>query len=632
MISARLRVYSAVGFLVSAAACASAAETTNVPNSLPELRAAIETILKDSRTPGAAIAIVSRNQVEWLAGIGWADVAANKPVTADTRFRLGSISKTFVALAALRLQEEGKLKLTDTVRQWVPEVAFTNPWEATDPVRLVHLLEHTSGFEDLHLRELALNDPTITLTNALAYGAASRVSRWPPGSRMAYCNSGPAVLAAVVEKVSGERFEDYVAQNIFKPLGMNSTGYFYTPEVERQLAKLYHPDGITPYPYWHIALRPTAAVSTSARDMANYLRFFLQRGSLGGTQILSPASLDRMETGETLPSAKLGPIANYGLFNHPILDGPFVFHGHSGAVMGGIAQIAYLPDHGRGYALMLNSGSFTAMFQIGKLVRHYLTRDLTPPALPPEVAVPAALKHQYKGYYELISSQAEWFYGFERLLNVKILTFAGDHLSTSTYGLLQKHWAPTAERLFRQEDKSLASLALLPDADGRILVQHGEATFQKVSALRIWAQLIGMGLIGLLMLSSFIFAIVCGFKKLFGKLPRPVPRWLLILPSVSAASLVVFDVLIFSGLRGVITSTYVDDVNLGAPTLLTVSVMLTSIVFPLAAVAALYVAYRARKTPMNRLVYWHSVLVSSAMLAVTVYYGYWGLIGLRLWA
>src|SRR5262249_26315120 len=159
------------------------------------------------------------------------------------------------------LQEEGKLKLTDTVKQWVPGVAFFNPWEATDPVRLVHLMEHTTGFDDLLPREYALDDPTpIALNDALAYGAASRISRWPPGTRMAYCSSGPAVLAAVVEKVSGQRFEDYVQEHFFKPLHMDSATYFYTPEVERRLAKLYHRDGLTPYPYWHIAFRSAGAI------------------------------------------------------------------------------------------------------------------------------------------------------------------------------------------------------------------------------------------------------------------------------------------------------------------------------------------------------------------------------------
>src|SRR5258708_600956 len=177
------------------------------PQSIPQLQAAIEKVLKETRTPGAAIAIVSSNQAEWVAGIGKADVATGQPVTTNNLFRLGSISKTFVAIAALQLQEEGKLKLSDTVKQWVPDVAFVNPWEATHPLRLVHLLEQTSGFDDMHLREFALNDRTpVSLKDALADDVACRVCRWPPGTRMSYCNAAPAVLAPRVEKPSPQRF------------------------------------------------------------------------------------------------------------------------------------------------------------------------------------------------------------------------------------------------------------------------------------------------------------------------------------------------------------------------------------------------------------------------------------------
>src|SRR4051812_1907457 len=87
------------------------AETGSGPKSIPELQTAIEAVLKETGTPGAGIAIVSRDKVEWAAGIGKADVAADKPATADTLFRIGSVSKAFAALAALQLQDEGKLKL-----------------------------------------------------------------------------------------------------------------------------------------------------------------------------------------------------------------------------------------------------------------------------------------------------------------------------------------------------------------------------------------------------------------------------------------------------------------------------------------------------------------------------------------
>src|ERR1051325_2712140 len=84
------------------------------PKSIPELQTAIETVLKETGTPGAGIAIVSRDNVEWASGVGMADVAAHQSATADTLFRIGSVSKAFAALAALQLQEEGKLKTTDT--------------------------------------------------------------------------------------------------------------------------------------------------------------------------------------------------------------------------------------------------------------------------------------------------------------------------------------------------------------------------------------------------------------------------------------------------------------------------------------------------------------------------------------
>src|SRR5262245_44054416 len=80
------------------------------PKSIPELKSRIEAVLKETHTPGAGIGIVSRDEVQWVAGIGQADVAANKPADADTLFRIGSVTKAFAALAALQLQEQGKLQ------------------------------------------------------------------------------------------------------------------------------------------------------------------------------------------------------------------------------------------------------------------------------------------------------------------------------------------------------------------------------------------------------------------------------------------------------------------------------------------------------------------------------------------
>ena len=627
------RIAAALMLFIAAVSCGFGANGDRTPKSIPELQAAIERILKETKTPGAGIAIVSRDKTEWIAGIGKADVAANQPATADTLFRIGSTSKAFAALAALQLQEQGKLKLTDTVHQWVPEVVFSNRWEATDPVRLVHLMEHTSGFDDLHLREYALDDATTNaLKHALAYGASSRVSRWPPGSRMSYCNSGPAVLAAVIEKVSGQPFEDYVQEHFFNPLHMDTANYFHTPQVEQRLARLYGPDGVTPCPYWNFAMRPAGAINASAKDMANYVRFYLQRGSFDGTILLQPPSIKRLETPETLPAAKLGDFAGYGLYNYAICEGPFVFHGHGGAVTGGLTDMGYLPNDGRGYVVMINSGNGKALYQIGKLVRHYVTRDLTPPALPPVASISNELQQHYRGYYQEISPRCQWLYWVERLIFIQRLEFATNGLSTSIYGLRHEQWAPVSNRLFRKEDESVPTLALLRDADGEILVQTSWTTFKKISVWRFWSQIIGIVLISVLTASSLLFAVVRAVRKLLGKAPASGPRSVRILPLLSAILLVTFDGLLALALFGEIIGVVTDVSALGVPSLLTVSIMLTSIAFPISVVASLYVVYRERRAPMNRLAYWHAALVTMAMTAVAIYYGYWGLFGLRFWA
>ena len=593
------------------------------PKTIPELQAAIEKVLKETKTPGAGIAIVSRDKAEWVAGLGKADVAANLPATADTLFRIGSVSKGFVALSALQLQEERKLKLTDTVRQWVPDVAFVNPWESNHPVCLVNLMEHTSGFDDIHLREYALNDPTpISLKDALAFGTSSRVCRWPPGSRMSYCNSGPAVLAAVIEKVSGERFEDYVQKHFFNPLHMDTASYFYTPAVQQHLTRLYHSDGVTPYPYWNIAYRAAGSINASPKDMANYVRFYLQRGSFDGTQLLQPASIERLETPETLPSAKLGRMAGYGLYNWESCEDAFVFHGHQGGVLGGLTDMAYLPEPGCGYAIMLNSGNGRALARISELVRHFIIRGLTPPPLSPVANVPADVQRHYEGYYQDISPRVQMFYGVERLLATGRVGFTTN--SASVIGLSRAQMVPVTDRLFRKKDQSIATLALLPDRDGETLIQYRWMTFKKVSGWRAWGEVFGVLVASLLMLSSPIFALVWGTRKLLGKLHNAGPLSLRLIPLLSALFLGSFFGLFYFNRE--------NFWALGTCCAASVGIMLSSIAFALTAAASLYLVARHRHAPMNRFAYWHSVLVAIGVSTVAVYMGYWCLIGLRLWA
>jgi|SRR5687768_2460524 len=156
------------------AASAHAVEARQGATTTEELRAEIGRVLEEGNTPGASIVVVRRDAEPWFAGLGVADVANRRPATAETLFRIGSVSKQFVSLAILHLADRGHLSLDDPVNTLVPDVPFENRWERTDPVRVVHLLEHTTGWDDIHLREYAKDGSRMSLREALVYGSTSR--------------------------------------------------------------------------------------------------------------------------------------------------------------------------------------------------------------------------------------------------------------------------------------------------------------------------------------------------------------------------------------------------------------------------------------------------------------------------
>ena len=118
------------------------------PASIDELKKSAAKVLSKYHIPGVGIALVSKDKVLWAGGVGKADLASGKDVDADTMFRIGSITKGFVALSILQLQAQGKVSLDSKLAEVAPEVPVLNPWEKTDPITVANLLEHTASFDD----------------------------------------------------------------------------------------------------------------------------------------------------------------------------------------------------------------------------------------------------------------------------------------------------------------------------------------------------------------------------------------------------------------------------------------------------------------------------------------------------
>src|SRR5262249_2056948 len=135
----------------------------DAPKTIAELRRRIEAVLERDHLPGVAIGLVGRDGPIWIAGIGVRDRETRAPMQGNTVFRVGSLSKTFIALGVMRLADQGKLDVDRPLRELVPDAGIVNPWEDVAPVTLAQCLEHTAGFDDIRFNEIFTNDERLSV-------------------------------------------------------------------------------------------------------------------------------------------------------------------------------------------------------------------------------------------------------------------------------------------------------------------------------------------------------------------------------------------------------------------------------------------------------------------------------------
>ena len=609
-----------------------AAEKSDAPKpaqSTDELRQQLEKILKDTHTNGVSVAIVHKDGPQWVTGLGIADVASGRAATADTLFRIGSTSKAFTSLSILMLADQGKLTLDDPVHKLVPDVWFENRWEASDPIRIVNVLEHTTGWDDLHLREYAKQAPdNMSVREGLDYDHHSRTSRWRPGTRMSYCNSGPPVAAYIVEKLTGQKFEDFVQQNLFLPIGMKTATYF--EPAPGSATTLYHDDGKTPFPYSHIIMRPAGAINASANDMAAYLEFYLNRGAANGKQVVPSPDIDRMESPKSTWAAKEGLKAGYGLSNFWSVEDGFVYHGHDGGVDGGLTDMSYMPDYGVGYFFSINSESGDAFEKVGKAVRAYITHSLQKPVVPPVAQLPVNAA-DYAGWYEPDSPRTELSHFLGRLVRLSRVRFEDGKMISSALGSWHQVHIPVEGAQFRFEDKEappdpVTTLELLtPNAEGRFIQTDSQTTMKKIPA---WFAIGEIHVVGFVVLSIFSIVLYAPFWMIGGLMRSrrgPAERAMRWWPLIAVLSLVAFVAIFILCGADLIE-------RLGNFTVWSAALWVVSLLFGLASVVSFLVALRGSSEGVRPGVRRFSRIVSTALLIAAAYLTYWGIIGIRTWA
>src|SRR5215208_6312664 len=212
-----------------------------------ELKATIAQVLDRWPCAGMAVAVITDGGITWFHGHGFADVAAKTPVTEDTVFRIGSITKTFTAVAVMQLWEQGLVDLDAPANDYLRTFRLVPAKQNLSPATVRHLLTHTAGVGYWRRLSDLLQPGVGSGDRAGPSGAAPLVQYYrrglpvevEPGTKWAYSNHGFAALGQIVEDVSGQPLDRYLRDRIFDPLGMEHTDLIRSERVRRNLATGY---------------------------------------------------------------------------------------------------------------------------------------------------------------------------------------------------------------------------------------------------------------------------------------------------------------------------------------------------------------------------------------------------------
>lgn len=318
--------------------------------------------LERGRIPGAALVVVEGDRIAHLAAYG-SSGPSGAPITPQTPFCVGSISKSFTALAALQLVEQGRLDLDAHVQRYLPGFELARHGGAAR-ITVRHLLTHTSGLGTRSGRRPEADEQP--LAQAVRGLAAFKLVA-PPGERFEYSNANYQVLGAIIEAVSATSFADYVERRLFEPLGLRHAHTGGAPAVADHLA--------TGHRYWFgwpvaeervpnpIGALPSGGLMLGAEDLGRYLIALLGGGTIGPSRVLSAASLELAFQ----PQVRTPAGGQYAFgWNVKASNEPFGVW-HTGSTSSFHAHVALDRASRRGFALLLNAESHVSGPAIGRL-------------------------------------------------------------------------------------------------------------------------------------------------------------------------------------------------------------------------------------------------------------------------
>lgn len=352
------------GFVAIAALCLplSACAQSDFDTFTAAFDRSIPANLNEFRVPGAAIAIIRNGEVAFVKGYGYADAANKKPVTPQTGFNIGSISKTVAAWGVMKLVEQGKLGLDTPVDQYLTRWHLPTSQFNAKGVTVRRLLSHTAGLSLHGYPGFGPDDklPTVEASLSGATNGSGDVRLvMEPGTKWQYSGGGFTLSQLLVEELTKKRFSDYMLEEVLKPLGMNRSNYELTPEILAGSSVCYNSFGeVTPNP--RFTAQAAAGLHTTLEDLATFAVAVLKnRNGKPGRGILKEETISIMTSPAPTSDGAYG--LGYGI--DTVGTSNLVGVGHGGANRGWHSFFLVVPATGDGFVMVTNGSNGFSVYQ-----------------------------------------------------------------------------------------------------------------------------------------------------------------------------------------------------------------------------------------------------------------------------
>lgn len=349
-----------VGYLALIFSCSATKSQYVIPHTTDPLYVEIEKLGQEltvkNNVPGVAVAVIRDGKIAWIQSIGYADFAIKKPVTSETIFNIGSISKLISAWGFMQLTEKDLVKLDDPVdpllyRWHLPESEFDK-----SKVTLRRILSHTAGLSVHGYGRSDQGTPLLSLEESLN-GKTKRNGETvhlisEPGTKWDYSGGGFTVAQLLLEEKTNQSFTTYMKNNIFLPLGMKQSSYEWTAEMMANSATAYDENG-NPVKNRIFTEKAAAGLQTTIKDLAHFAELSITHNPKQLNKVLKPETIKLMET-PVLPNSNEGESGlGYRFMNY---EG-FRTVGHTGENVGWSAALFLDPPTKSGIIVLCNGSN-----------------------------------------------------------------------------------------------------------------------------------------------------------------------------------------------------------------------------------------------------------------------------------